>query len=716
MRHVIASSLVLLSVACGSQSPDGSSRQSTLGRTAEAETLGLAFGQACPANGTCTYGGTAVDFRTLSMSCSAGADMTVQATWYYTASAGEACTGIPGDCNGKPSCSFEADPATCGGDPNVGVPKNMAVTIACGPEPLAFGQACPANTTCIYGALDDENESQTMSCQSYATMTVNATWYYGQNAGGEACSEINSICNGQSSCTFVPSNGNCQADPAPGIVKSTAVEITCGSPPPPIPAGQFQTPGGIYYSNGSHYCSYSWGSFLRSGGDPNVDLPSYASIPPDMTYDGSCQVTVGSSGTSAQYFGYYSNGAPPDAANLSGTVNAMGGVGPSDFALIEQLAQAGIKSVLGVDQLFNTEGSCVAVSDFQQIWNNYVPTVAPYVNAGDIAAFYIADEPYGTLMSKFGCSYTQVYALLATLSGAMKASFPNVPIMTVDYADKATDPNVTYPSTIDFVGADFYPIYDGGSFSTVTSALNALETRLTPNQKLVLVPEAFLQGTSQPSPSQEQALVAEIGSFVSYARSNPRIGFVFAFCSGTWLQSNGQWFFGAQTMPLVRQALDTFGAEVVGNAWTATTTWSSALTSGTYSFHPAFNTGSCMDIYGGGSANGTQVDEYACNGTGAQNFSVEPAGYGLVNLVNPQSGKCLDIAAGASNNGAMVELNQCNGTSSQKFEVQQVGSRLATFYNPMTARCLDVSGANPANLTKVQLYQCNGTGAQQWAY
>ena len=51
----------------------------------------------------------------------------------------------------------------------------------------------------------------------------------------------------------------------------------------------------------------------------------------------------------------------------------------------------------------------------------------------------------------------------------------------------------------------------------------------------------------------------------------------------------------------------------------------------------------CLDVAGGGTADGTPVRLYACNGTPAQTWVPDTTSIGgPAQLVNPQSGKCLD--------------------------------------------------------------------------
>ena len=65
--------------------------------------------------------------------------------------------------------------------------------------------------------------------------------------------------------------------------------------------------------------------------------------------------------------------------------------------------------------------------------------------------------------------------------------------------------------------------------------------------------------------------------------------------------------------------------------------------------------GKCLDISGGGTADGTKIQLWTCNGTGAQNWSAQADG----TLRNPQSGKCLDVSGNNSADGTAVHLWTC---------------------------------------------------------
>ena len=70
-----------------------------------------------------------------------------------------------------------------------------------------------------------------------------------------------------------------------------------------------------------------------------------------------------------------------------------------------------------------------------------------------------------------------------------------------------------------------------------------------------------------------------------------------------------------------------------------------------------------MDISGGGTADGTTVDLYDCNGTAAQVFIPQSDG----SLYNPQSGKCLDDTGWSTTPGTQLQIWDCTGNANQRW-------------------------------------------------
>ena len=74
--------------------------------------------------------------------------------------------------------------------------------------------------------------------------------------------------------------------------------------------------------------------------------------------------------------------------------------------------------------------------------------------------------------------------------------------------------------------------------------------------------------------------------------------------------------------------------------------------------------GMCLDVDGAGTANGTLVDLYTCNGTGAQQWQAQSNG----ELVNPESGKCLDDT-GFGGSGTQVQIWSCGDGTNQQWHL-----------------------------------------------
>jgi non-reducing end alpha-L-arabinofuranosidase len=158
--------------------------------------------------------------------------------------------------------------------------------------------------------------------------------------------------------------------------------------------------------------------------------------------------------------------------------------------------------------------------------------------------------------------------------------------------------------------------------------------------------------------------------------------------------------------------------------------------------------GRCLDIDGNGTAAGTKVEIWDCNGVGGQKWVQQSNG----SLLNPQSGLCLDDPSGNTANGTQLQIWTCNGTSAQVFSVNGGGmidgpggqctdvagddtggdSTFVQLWNCQSyaidqhwyhnsngsletlGRCLDIDGNGTAAGTKVELWDCNGVGGQVW--
>jgi chitinase len=113
--------------------------------------------------------------------------------------------------------------------------------------------------------------------------------------------------------------------------------------------------------------------------------------------------------------------------------------------------------------------------------------------------------------------------------------------------------------------------------------------------------------------------------------------------------------------------------------------------------------GLCLDDRSASTANFNPVQVYTCNGTNAQNWTVESNGTLQV------LGGCLDVAGAGTANGTKVDYYPCNGTAAQVWQHQSNGELV----NPNSGKCLDDTGFGGSG-TQVQIWACADSSNQQW--
>jgi glucosylceramidase len=152
-----------------------------------------------------------------------------------------------------------------------------------------------------------------------------------------------------------------------------------------------------------------------------------------------------------------------------------------------------------------------------------------------------------------------------------------------------------------------------------------------------------------------------------------------------------------------------FGDTLPGGA-IATFTWPGTVTGGGGTPPPSGTgavtgyEGLCLDVRGASSADSTPVQVYTCNGTNAQQWTVESNG------TLQALGKCLDVSGAGTANGTLVQLYTCNGTAAQTWQAQSNGELI----NPNSGKCLDDTGFGGSG-TQVQIWTCADSSNQQWA-
>jgi hypothetical protein len=132
----------------------------------------------------------------------------------------------------------------------------------------------------------------------------------------------------------------------------------------------------------------------------------------------------------------------------------------------------------------------------------------------------------------------------------------------------------------------------------------------------------------------------------------------------------------------------------------------SAIGTSPGAIHSGINSGKCVDVQHSNPADGTPVQIYDCNGTGAQIWTHAFSGKTVLTAL----GKCLDVTNNLGYPGNKVQLWNCNTGGNQEWTIGSDHSLQSLGY------CLDDPNSNTTNSTQLQIYICNGTNAQKWYF
>ena len=125
------------------------------------------------------------------------------------------------------------------------------------------------------------------------------------------------------------------------------------------------------------------------------------------------------------------------------------------------------------------------------------------------------------------------------------------------------------------------------------------------------------------------------------------------------------------------------------------------------------NSGKCVDVAGGSTANVANIQQYSCwNGT-PQQFKFEDMGSGFYRIKNVNSNKCLDVGNASTANGANVQQYDCHGGYNQQWSVVQSNGQYS-FINRNSGKALDVAGWSTADGGNIQQWDWGNNNTQKF--
>ena len=134
-----------------------------------------------------------------------------------------------------------------------------------------------------------------------------------------------------------------------------------------------------------------------------------------------------------------------------------------------------------------------------------------------------------------------------------------------------------------------------------------------------------------------------------------------------------------------------------------------------YELHCAKDMNYVLDVYGGKSDNGANVQVYRNNGTNAQGWVFRKNADDTYTMINAGSGRVLDVYGGKDVNGQNIQQYASNNTDAQKWHlIENEDGTVTLVWAKNPRRAVDVYGGVITNSRNVQLYNTNGSDAQKF--
>jgi len=126
--------------------------------------------------------------------------------------------------------------------------------------------------------------------------------------------------------------------------------------------------------------------------------------------------------------------------------------------------------------------------------------------------------------------------------------------------------------------------------------------------------------------------------------------------------------------------------------------------------------GLVLDVPGGTSASGTQIQQWVSNGFNQQSWRLAPvAGTAYFNIVNFATGSVLDVPSASTADGVTIQQWTPNGYQQQNWQLVPVTSTpYFSIVNVATGKALDIPGGATSNGVHLQQFTPNGSAEQLW--
>ena len=141
------------------------------------------------------------------------------------------------------------------------------------------------------------------------------------------------------------------------------------------------------------------------------------------------------------------------------------------------------------------------------------------------------------------------------------------------------------------------------------------------------------------------------------------------------------------------------------------------ISNGIYRIVSYLDNNKVVDLTGGVTNNGSNIQLYQSNGSKAQKWKVEylSNGYYKISSIIDFT-KTIDVANGGTSSGTNVQIYDNNNSAGQQWIIKDAGNGYYNIISNCSGLYLEVAGAGIVNGTNIQMYEGNGTNAQKFKF
>lgn len=125
--------------------------------------------------------------------------------------------------------------------------------------------------------------------------------------------------------------------------------------------------------------------------------------------------------------------------------------------------------------------------------------------------------------------------------------------------------------------------------------------------------------------------------------------------------------------------------------------------------------GLVMDVYYGGTEDGTNILQYTNGGTANQQFTLSEVSTGVYTITNVNSGKVVDVAGNSSENNANIHQWTSNGCECQHFKAISTGDGYYKLMAMNSSKIIEVVNGSTAENANISQYTDNNQICGQWS-